>query len=143
MFYLDDVSISYSSAESQPLQSLALEKTPFITANDIKTYTVNYLDNNPINSYHISLKDSLRGNFSNNVRPFVLFINGRRFSLAEYWPAFMSIIPKSVHMYKAFGLEYHLHPGDDIGNAKLKDPIIINTLKNLGVEIKYVNIGGD
>jgi hypothetical protein len=46
-------------------------------------------------------------------------------------------------MYKAFNSIFDLLPGDDIGNAKLKDPIIINTLQNLGVEIKYVNIGRD
>jgi len=44
-------------------------------------------------------------------------------------------------MYKAFGQQYHLHPGDDDGNSKLKDPIIIHTLKNLGIEIIYRNIG--
>ena len=133
--------LSYSTVENRPLESLVLNTIPFMTAEDIQTYTVYYLDDNPIRGYHISLIDSLSGNFANDVRPFVIVINGKRFSLAEYWPSFMSIVPKSIHMYKAFGTTYHLHPGDDIGNMKLKDPIIIKTLKNLGIEIKYVNIG--
>ncbi len=141
MFYLRDSTISYSAVENIPLELLVLQKIPFMTAEDIHKYTVNFLDNNPIQSYHISLKDSSNGNFSNAVRPFVLVINGRRFSLAEYWPSFMSIIPKSITMYKAFGNFYHLHPGDDVGNTKLKDPIIVTTLKMLDIEIEYVNIG--
>ena len=141
MFYLADTSISYFDADKIPLENLVLQEKPFFTATDIEKFIVLYLDDNPIRSYRIIIKDPVYIISSNDVRPFVLLLNGERYCFGEYWPSFMSIIPKSIHMYKAFGKEYHLHPGDDIGNSKLKDLIIVNTLENLGIEIEYVNIG--
>lgn len=143
MYYLEDKNLSFTEAEDINLRKLVLQKKPFITGEEIASFTVYYMSNNPIRSYQIQLADSLSGNFSEDVRPFVIVINGMRFCLAEYWPAFMSIIPKSIHMFRAFKNNFHIHPGDEHGNLKLKDPIIISTLKKLGVKIIYINIGGD
>lgn len=142
MYYLSDSNISYSDAETQPLDKIELESIPFITAKDIKTYTINYIVNNPTMGYKITLKDSVTGDFADDVQPFVMVINGRKFALAEYWPGFMSIVPKSIFMYRSRPNEYHLHTIGEVGNEKLKDTIVINTLYNLGIEIIYRNIGG-
>jgi hypothetical protein len=142
IYYLSDSSLSYFDVDHIGLNYLILKNKPFFTANDIEKFIVLYLKDNPICSYGIILKDSVDILYSNKVRPFVLLLNGERYYMGEYWPSFMSIIPKSINMFKAFDREYHLQPGDEIGNAKLKDPIILNALKNLGVKIEYVNIGG-
>jgi hypothetical protein len=141
MYYLEDNTLSYSEAVNTSINKLKLKKNPFISANDIQTFTVIYIEDNPIISYRISLKDSIYDKLADDVSPFVLVINENRFSLAEYWPAFMSFIPQSILMYRAFGSEFDLLPGDEEGKAKLRDPTIINALENLGVEIKYKEIG--
>jgi len=142
MYYLSDSNISYSDAETQPLEKIELESIPFIAAKDIETYTIIYKVNNPTMSYNITLKDSVTDGFADNVRPFVIVVNGNKFALAEYWPSLMSIVPKSIFMYRRLLNEYHLHAGDDVGNEKMKETIIINTLYNLGIEIIYKEIGG-
>ena len=142
MYYLNDSNISYSDAETQPLDKLELESIPFITAKDIKTYTISYIVNNPTMGYKITLKDSLTDGFADDVRPFILVINGKKFALAEYWPGFMSYVPRSIFMYRSRPNEYQLHTNGEVGNEKLKDTIVINTLYNLGIEIIYRNIVG-
>jgi len=141
LYYLSDPSTSYFDAETIGIKKLILQDKAFITAYDIEKFIILYLDDNPIRSYRIIIKDSKNRLSSDEVKPFVLILNGERYYIGEYWPSFMNIIPKSILMYKAFGKEYHLHPGDDAGNTKLKNQIIINTLENLGVEIEYKNIG--
>ncbi len=139
MFYLSDSSISFSDVENSSIESLNLQSNPFIEENNIRSFTVYYSDNSPIKYYSISIKDTLSINFSNEVRPFVLVINGQKYSLAEYWPSFMAIVPKTITMYKV-GNEFHLDPGDDSGNSKLQAPIIIEIFTKLGIEINYTNI---
>ncbi len=142
MMFLADSILSFSDIEKIPMGDLRLEEVPFLTNGDIDTFTVFYLDNNPKRSYVLILKDSSTTRYAGNVRPFVLVLNGARYCVGEYWPAFMSIMPRSIFMYRAFGNRYHLMPGDDAGNDKLKDARIVEALENAGVRVVYKNIGG-
>lgn len=143
MFYLKDSTITYAMAEELPLKNLELQTNSFIEAMNIDTLEVLYLEGNPIQSYHILLKDSSDLHLANDVRPFVIVLNDDRFCIAEYWPAFMSIVPKSIFMYRMFDKFLALHPGDEKGNSTLKKSQIIKTLTELGVVIRYINIGGN
>ncbi|RJP69719.1 MAG: hypothetical protein C4539_07345 [Ignavibacteriales bacterium] len=141
IFYLEDSNLSYSDIENLPIDKLVLKKNPVITDKDIESITVLYLENNPIQSYRFSYNHSVKANFGEQVRPFVLLLNGQRFYTGECWPNFISIVPGSILLYRIRENESWLQPIDDKGNAKLKDQRIFETLKNLGVVIKYENIG--
>jgi hypothetical protein len=142
MYYLEDDTLKYSDILNISIYKLALQRNPFISDRDIKTYTVIYIDDNPKKSYQIVLKDSTTGVFAQNIRPFVFVLNGFRFCIGEYWPSFMSYFPRGVLLYKAYGKKFHLDPVGDYANTKFKDPRIIETLIIAGVQIEYKNIGG-
>jgi len=142
MYFLEDDNLSFSEVEHFPIERLILQKIPFLSERDIKNYTIFYIDNNPKRSYQITIKDSTIENFSNSIRPYVFVHLGGRICLGEYWPAFMSYVPRGLLLYKAFGQLYCLDPVGDIINAKLQDPKIFETLENAGVHIEYKDIGG-
>ena len=144
MYYLKDSTLFYSDAEKKSLSKLVLQEGPFITAAEIQTFSVIYINGNPIRSYRILLKDSYCKKYADEIRPFVIIINGKRFCLADYWPALFSYLPNSILMtYWSNRNEFRLESFDEAGKEKLRDPIIIKTLKNLGVKIKYVDIGSN
>ena len=60
-------------------------------------------------------------------------------------PSWLKVkLPIGENYKKVRGLvdEYQLHTNGEVGNEKMKDTIVINTLYNLGIEIIYRNIGG-
>lgn len=139
MFYLHNPDLSYSDAKQTSIDLLVLQQDPFLQGEDISSFTINYIPDNPIRGYHIKLTESSFTGFSAKVRPFVLILNGQRYLLGEYWPAPMAIIPKSVIFYR-IGNMYEMMPGDDLGNNRLKAPEILSVLQELGVEIIYRDI---
>jgi len=144
MYYLKTDSVTYSEAAEQPLSKLKLHESAFISAGDIQTFTVVYMDDNPIRSYRIKLNDSFNKPLADEVRPFVIKINGNRFALAEYWPAMFSYLPKGILLeYHSFNNEFWLMSVTEAGGEKLRDPLIVETLQNLGVNVEYKEIGGD
>ena len=143
IYYLEDSNLSYTDIENKPIDKLVLQKSPIITEKDLDTFTVLYSENNPVQSYRITYNRSIKENFGEQVLPFVLVLNGKRIYIGECWPSFMSIVPKSILLYRIRENESWLQPNDDRGNVKLKDQRIFDTLKNLDIAIKYENIGGD
>ena len=141
MFFLADSSLSYFDIENTPISDLQLCETPFLTYRDIDTLTVFYLENNPVQSYALILKNPASAAFASDVKPFLLMLAGSRYSICEFWPAMMSIIPKSIVMFRFFDNRYDIHPGDSAGNQKLKNPQIFEILQNAGVHVIYENIG--
>ena len=141
MFYLEDVNISYAEAESLSISEIALESNPFLTDKIIKRFEVLYLEDNPYRTYHIILEESVEANLSNVIRPFIFMLNGDRFCLADYWPSLLSIWPQGLHMIRMSEKFLWLNPFDPTSNSKFDDQSIIESLENLGIEIKYINIG--
>ena len=135
MFYLSDSTISYSAIDNKPLDLIVLKKTPFLTAENIQTFTVLYGENNKISFYNFNLADTTYITTSDMVRPFILIVNGRKY-IAEWWPSLTAIVPKSILLYRTYRNEFEFfnhHP-------QLDNDYIINTLEKLNVEIKYKNI---
>jgi hypothetical protein len=141
MFFLADSNLSFSDIETITIRDISLLEIPFLTHEDIETFTVMYLGNNPIRGYELVLKDTLGSAFAADVRPFVLVLRGARYCIGEYWPNFMDTFPGSILLYRTFPNRYHLVPVDYSGREKLRNPEIIETLEKVGVPIEYRNTG--
>ncbi len=141
IYFLEDENLIYENVQNSSLSSLVLQENPIITGEDIDTVIINYLDNNPIISYNILYKYSMRETFGKKVRPFVLELNGDKLFVGGFWPQMMSYVPTSILMIGIRDDESWLNSNDDEGRTKIQDDNLVNTFNKLGIEIIYKNIG--
>jgi hypothetical protein len=134
-YYLSDSTITYDRAQEENISQLELQNEPFINAADLNLVTAFYDNNGKIPFYHFEIADSNSLALSDSIKPFVFIINDQKF-LAEYWPTFTANVPKSILFYRAFGNIFEFFNN----NPELSNQLIIKTFKELGVNVKSIDL---
>ena len=141
IYFLEDEYNSYSDVEKLDLQKLKLQDNPQVRAENMDSVTIRYMEDNPYKSYYIIFKQPVNELLGDEIRPFVLVVNGVRYCLGEYWPRMMAYVPRNVQLISIRERKCWLIASDEIINSRLSDLMIFNFLEKAGVVIEYKNIG--
>jgi hypothetical protein len=137
IYTLKDSTITPSAAFSTPIESLILADAPFVTANDLKSYTWS--------KHTFELKPDMEakwehyGRYSGSTKgvPFVVAVGKEKIYLGTFWWAYSSSMPPSTAVIDALfpspNRRIYLANG---ASDKRSDSRIYNSLKQSGVLVE-------
>ena len=137
IYTLQDTTLSAAAVWDKPLESLVLTSRPFLTAEDITSYTWStheFTVTAPIDSQLATLK-WVHG--STGGIPFVVVAGDERVYLGAFWYAYSSLIPQVPYIdVLLFPHRIRSAPVGPAGEDKRSDPRIYRVLKSIGVLIE-------
>jgi len=138
MYLLSDSQIKFSEAVKVSINDLSLQKYPIMAEDDIESYRILCLHDNPWNSHSVKFNSDMRSKFGDEIVPFVIVADNERIYVGEYWPSFFSYLPTSILMVAFRDDEFHIFAHDENGLENINNKRIFDALGKAGVEYEYV-----
>jgi hypothetical protein len=137
IYTLQDTTLSASMVWDRPLESLVLTPKPFLTEEDITSYTWNtheFTLTAPVDSQLAALKWA---HGHTGGIPFVVVAGGERVYLGAFWYAYSSLIPQVPYIdVLLYPHRIWNTPNPAVSDDKRNDGRIYRVLKTAGVLIE-------
>ena len=136
IYLLQDSTITAENAFSQPIESLPLESTAFLTVDGLESYIWTSHSFELTNQTRIIYEQFLISHGTTSGIPFIVTIGENRIYLGTFWWAYSSSMPPACAVIDAIGpLPYKIKVASGAVD-KRSDPRIYSSLKNSGVLVE-------